>query len=329
MHAIFETRNTQRFSDDTFSNRRGFTLVELLVVIAIIGILIALLLPAVQAAREAARRMQCTNNLKQFGLAMHSYHASFGFFPAGTTIDYTDPDSCGVDCRGTACYISLLPFFEEAVVGEIYDYDVSNGWAGQTGAAATRLYDTRIHIYVCPSQTEQSSCKPRRDYFGITGGKTLKSPGWRGDIFEDGVMYMNSFTKIRDITDGTAGTLAVGESVHPSRWGYGAKSEADGNDGCVGGPATWWFGGATLKNNPDSFSSGRILRSTQNPINSNVLCIAPNEDNGVPCGSKHPGGANFLFCDGHVDFIDEAIDWSLYQDLSTRAGGEIVPVDLH
>ncbi|MBU0716915.1 MAG: DUF1559 domain-containing protein, partial [Planctomycetes bacterium] len=225
----------------------GFTLVELLVVIAIIGILVALLLPAVQAAREAARRMECSNNLKQIGLALHNYHSTHACFPAGTIIDYTNTEHCGADCRGTSFYIPLLPFFEQAAVEKHYDYEQWNGWLGQVSSNTTVLSGTRLYLYICPSQSKWESYTPRRDYFGVVGGKTLKAHGWRGDIFEDGVMYMNSFTKFLDITDGTSTTLAVGESVHPSKWGAGNGY----GDGCVGGPATWWFGGATLKNNPD------------------------------------------------------------------------------
>lgn len=93
----------------------------------------------------------------------------------------------------------------------------------------------------------------------------------------------------------------------------------------MGGPATWWFGGATRKNDPYSFSCGRILRSTKHPLNSNVLCLADDEDNDVPFGSQHPGGAQFAYCDGHVDFISDSIDWQVYQALSTRNEGEILP----
>ena len=111
---------------------RGFTLVELLVVIAIIGILIALLLPAVQAAREAARRMQCSKNLKEITLAIHNYNAAYGCFPAGTIIDYINIEKCQADCRGTSFYISTLPYFEEQQVENFYDYASPNRWISQT-----------------------------------------------------------------------------------------------------------------------------------------------------------------------------------------------------
>jgi len=180
------------------------------------------------------------------------------------------------------------------------------------------LNGTRIPMYICPSQNKWNDHVPRRDYFGVVGGKTLKVHGWRGDIFEDGEMYMNSFTRLGDVRDGTSATTIVGESVHPSKWGAGPGY----GDGCVGGPVTWWFGGATLRNNPNGFSCGRILRGTKHPINSSILCMADDQDNDAPFGSRHPGGAQFVFCDGHVSFLSESMDWKIYQALSTRDGGE-------
>jgi len=302
---------------------RGFTLVELLVVIAIIGILIALLLPAVQSAREAARRMQCQNNLKQLGLAVLNYESTYKCFPAGTIIDYKNVANCGADCRGTSFYVTVLPYFEQAAVEQYYDYNQWNGWLGQIAQNVTVLNSTRLSMYICPSQNQWDEHIPRRDYFGVVGGKTLKIHGWRGDIFEDGVMYMNSFTRLRDLRDGSSSTLLAGESIHPAKWGLGPGY----GDGCVGGAAPWWFGGATLKNNPNGFSCGRILRSTKHPINSSILCMKDDQDNDAPFGSRHPSGAQFVFCDGHVTFLSDTIDWKLYQALSTREGGETIPGD--
>jgi prepilin-type processing-associated H-X9-DG protein len=178
-----------------------------------------------------------------------------------------------------------------------------------------RLDGIRLSIYICPSVSRWEFHHPRRDYFGVVGGKTLFAHGWRGDIFDDGVMYMNSFTPARKITDG----MAIGESEHASRWGAG---EGYG-EGCVGGPATWWFGGATTVGNPKGLSVGRVLRSTKHPVNSHIECIASDEDNDAPFSSEHSGGVQFAYCDGHVLFVADDIDWQVYQGLSTRAGAEV------
>ena len=300
------------------AKRVAFTLVELLVVIAIIAMLVTLLLPAVQAAREAARRTQCSNHLRQMALALINFESAKGTFPAGTKIDFENQKACGADCRGTAFYLTTLPFFEEGAVHEIYDTDVPNGWLGQDPEDIERLNNLRLSIYICPSVSQWSFHIPRRDYFGVVGGKTRFAHGWRGDIFEDGVMYMNSFTPLRKILDGASKTMILGESAHASRWGAGENY----GDGCLGGPATWWFGGATTFHDPKGLSVGRILRSTKHPANSSILCIAPDEDNDVPFTSEHAGGVQFAFCDGHVAFVADDMDWRAYQAQSTRAGGE-------
>ncbi len=300
---------------------RGFTLVELLVVIAIIGVLVALLLPAVQSAREAARRSQCINNLRQIMLACLNYESAKGTLPAGTEIDFENPADCGGDCRGTPMYITALPYFEEGAVEELFDYKLPNGWLGQPKAIQDKFNELRLSIYICPSMADWDWHYPRRDYFGSVGGSIQDGPckrGWRGCVFDDGVFYLNSFTGLGDITDGSAYTLAIGESNHPSKWGagpgYGNSRE--------GGPSTWWFGGATIVGDPGSLSVGRILRSTVHPLNSSSLPIRDSEDNDAPFGSDHPGGGHFAYADGHVIFLTDDVDWKTYQGLSTRAGGE-------
>ncbi len=306
---------------DRMSRERGFTLVELLVVIAIIGVLVALLLPAVQSAREASRRTKCVNNLKQLGLALQGYHDIFKKFPAASSVSIPQQCLTNGDCRGNPVYIAILPFIERDDIEDEYDYSVvwgAFGWSSQ-------LKQTRFPIYLCPSES-RFDLRNRRLYFVVTGGKTAEVHGWRGDVFLDGIFAMNKWRGIYDITDGTATTMAIGESVHVARWGVGPGY----GNGAVGGPCYWWFSGGCSRNGncpPRSQSLGRAFRSTKYPINSSILPMGPDEENEAPYGSYHAGGgALFVFADGHVDFLSETINFDVYQALSTRSDGEAVSI---
>ncbi|MBN2295826.1 MAG: DUF1559 domain-containing protein [Pirellulales bacterium] len=317
----------------------GFTLVELLVVIAIIGILIALLLPAVQAAREAARRMTCTNNLKQIALGVLNYDSAHGHFPPGATIDTFLPPRCA--CRGIPLYVTILPYLEQQVLDDMYSAaDLSDGWSTAWDDNPS-LRKITMPIYICPSESRWSSVMHtfddgeqldvgpmRRHYFGVTGGKnSVATHSLWGRIYIDGVMYGNSLTRFRDITDGTSTTMLVGESVHPHPHGAG---KGYGNFK-VGGPTFWANGGGADPRWPiSSQSMGRALTSTELPVNTDLLAtqgtMQPQNVNNIPFGSVHSGGAHFAYCDGHVGFISDPIDFDIYQDLSDRSGGITVPV---
>lgn len=328
--------------------KRGFTLVELLVVIAIIGVLVSLLLPAVQAAREAARRSQCTNNLKQLQLGVLNYESAVGKLPPGSKVKV--PDDCengNGSCRGIPVYILIMPYLESVAIPDEVRQTLSqrtdDGWAW------TAMFEddsatphTRIPVFICPSlssNTDWESLGPRRDYYGVAGGARNRLPrpdrqpitrNARGWVYTNGVFQMMTEISLSQITDGTSSTMSIGESKHPARFGYAEDSGAFNPE--VGGPGCWWHGGANSSvfdpNTPSTYnghSYGRCIRTTREAMNSSLWPgMAENEENDAPFGSDHPGGAQFAFVDGHVTFLQEDMDLELYQALSTYDGGETV-----
>jgi prepilin-type N-terminal cleavage/methylation domain-containing protein/prepilin-type processing-associated H-X9-DG protein len=308
----------------------GFTLVELLVVIAIIGILVALLLPAVQAAREAARRASCTNKLKQIGVGLQNYHSARNTFPPGANL----PKTCGPDCRGTSMFVLMFPYYEESSYSDLYNKLSANlGWntsAMGTDPEAIALYKRPVALYHCPSRDSFIEIDERRDYFGVVGGqKTTLPRGPRGMVFFDGMFNVGNIKiSAAKITDGTSHTLAVGESEHPAKWGVGPGYGI----GTLGGPGPWWVADGCpspdCRPKSNNWVYGRFLRSTMFPINLSIMpMIRDDVENDPPFGSKHPGGAHFVFADGHVTFLPETIDMTTYQVLSTFAGGDVVAED--
>lgn len=301
---------------------RGFTLIELLVVIGVIGILMALLLPAVQAAREAARRASCTNNLKQLGLAIQSYHGQYGAFPSG----------CRVHDRNfhpsISWRVSILPMLENGV---LYDEIAPQTDGGAANWAAERQV---MWPMVCPSAPPPPSgsiIRKESHYFGVSGA-VRGQPKWdledeiAGDIYDNGIFFPESRTRITEITDGTSHTLAIGERLY-----------------IVAG---WMIGATKLGANPylqiDAYASKNVLF----PINADPdvfghwarepnlpedarLCAEGEEDercmlfNHLFFGSDHPGGAQFCLADGSVHFVPETIDLTIYQDMATKDGDEV------
>ena len=296
--------------------RNGFTLVELLVVIAIIGILIALLLPAVQAAREAARRMHCSNNLKQWGLALLNYHEAHGHFPPGAT---WGPDASKIGWSGHAF---LLPYLE---LGSTFDQMKLENYS--TDFVNRTIPEETPAVFACPSDgTDQTDRIAQTwkvewwntNYVGVMGsGQDGKhSSGSHtscGAYNTDGVLYPRSEVSIRDITDGTSQTLAFGERTYDLRsWVKGA------------------YGGQ-----PGSTPASGCVFSTKNvtyPINSDPTIYCYKDcPGGRTCmfndlffGSRHPGGSQFVFADGSVQFVSESIDFQVYQDLGSRNDGNVV-----
>ncbi len=319
------------------SSLNGFTLVELLVVITIIGILIALLLPAVQAAREAARRVQCQNNLKQIGLALHNYHSQYNCFPALEAISI--PEQCGTNnnCRGAPVYVVLLPFIESENLDGLYDYNSPRGWNRWAGWGSAEpdvftnpLAYTRLGFYQCPSDDRSREWSCQRVYFAVVGGGPLPAEAISGygNVWTNGLFTYNRWRRFADISDGSSSTFAFGESIHRSFIGIGTGYGTN-----TGGPVAWWTGGACQGGgsqdlphcmHPATHTSGRNARNTRYPINYTIPNMTISYENDAPFGSFHSGGAHFSFADGHVSFINDTIDMSAYQALGTRAGGEII-----
>jgi len=253
----------------------GFTLVELLVVIAIIGVLVALLLPAVQAAREAARRSSCSNNLKQIGLALHNYHDTYLSMPPA----WIEANGERLHAWGTF----ILPFIEEENVYEVLARDFgtarSNNNANGRGA--------RIEAYRCPSSTLPDNGGGNR----ATSNYQSNKGGHFDNGDKGGVFWNNSRVKFRDITDGTSNVIMVGETEGDSRTGNNAFP-------------VW----AQLKNNNGSARLGiQSYGSRSRVINEDVTANDCIDKCRAAFSSRHPGGAQFVFADASTHFLTETI----------------------
>ncbi|MFM8413313.1 MAG: DUF1559 domain-containing protein [Planctomycetota bacterium] len=309
--------------------RRAFTLVELLVVIAIIAVLIALLLPAVQSSRESARRISCQNNLKQLGLGLHTYLSARRTFPPAS--DVRMPQHCnGTDCRGVHLSILILPNIEQQ---PLYDRFVSLGGFTTVFALPSGWPPAGVTIptYRCPSETKSAGEPLKIDYFGVMGGgdTAQRSRSLWGDVFNNGLFMESRPIPPAAVLDGTSRTLAIGEgpTSHPNYAATGPSETA----------SRWHWGGSTYicPTTPGRPPGGcdawntRGFRSTKQPINSKDPRVIPPFTTStliseIPFGSNHPGGAGFVFADGHVAMLAETIDIGVYRALSTRAGGESV-----
>jgi prepilin-type N-terminal cleavage/methylation domain-containing protein/prepilin-type processing-associated H-X9-DG protein len=294
--------------------RRAFTLVELLGVIAIIGILIALLLPAVQAAREAARRSQCSNNLKQMGLGLHNYATAYkGCFPAGAR----DNGSAG----GHGLFSTLLPYIEQQTVYDQLDLN------GNTYNSSQRF--TEIPAYECPSYpypfVYRGLSNVNKDgaittYQGVGGVKGWKEHGTtsatHGAMPHNGIFSFARLQKMSGVTDGLSNTFAIGEFVQIDLVaGSGTNSFAD-----PPGNVRAWILGTTTGGSRGMYAF-KVVSSS--PLNAHVDRVADGIPfNYLPFGSHHPGGGNFLFGDGSVHFISETISFNTYKYLATCNGGE-------
>jgi prepilin-type N-terminal cleavage/methylation domain-containing protein/prepilin-type processing-associated H-X9-DG protein len=288
--------------------RDAFTLVELLVVIAIIAVLIGLLLPAVQKVREAASRIGCQNNLKQIGLALHSYHDRMKSFPAGFVSRVNIADISIGPGWGWGAY--LLDDLEQGNLRRQINFALD---IGNHANAVPRVQS--LPVYLCPSDNPPLTFVPANaiaslaaaNYVGVFGSESITEDEGGGD----GIFYRNSKTRILAITDGTSNTLMVGE--RSSRVAYSSWTGAlTGSEVQPNAPTQYGSGSAgVLCLGHIGFASD--MHTPNNPLNRV-------ED----FSSWHPGGVNFVFADGGVRFIADSIDPKLWHALGTRAGGEPV-----
>ncbi|QEG21064.1 DUF1559 domain-containing protein [Mariniblastus fucicola] len=331
----------------TFSpkSRNAFTLVELLVVIAIIGILIGMLLPAVQAVREAARRTQCANRLRQIGLAIHNYESAHMQFPsagqakrggtgsdAGQNVFFTpkgDLESFADASHSVQTYI--LPFIEENNIYQFYNlnyrYDISpTGPEAPTNQTAAKH---AVKTFLCPSTSRSSQVDSEGYGFTDYSAPVTVAPGLSGDTNQPRfkcALNGDSKRKIGAVTDGTSNTICMAEDAGRADVATSGfmviKTEAM-DDGTSADRRSWAWA------DPDNaYNVDKLVNNNSYPVGGppgctwDIVNCGPNEET----FSFHPGGANVVMCDGSVHFIQDNVDAPTFAALMSRNGGEVVSI---
>jgi prepilin-type N-terminal cleavage/methylation domain-containing protein/prepilin-type processing-associated H-X9-DG protein len=312
---------SSKHADSSLYRRSAFTLVELLVAIAIIGVLVALLLPAVQMAREAARRMACSNKLKQISLAMHHHHDTYGVFPPGRVDAPATVPQGNVIQGGHGTFPFLLPFLEQEALARIYRWDKRC-----QGPENQPVATTQLKILQCPSAEHDRWVTAVEDPLNYSYGGKGACGDYTGVRDIDirlaelglvdqaanyqGVLTRNYLTRLADITDGASQTLLVTECAgRPKLWRAGRQVPGIY---ALGGS---WVGGSL------TFGQGSTPDGATQPGPCAINCTNDRE-----VYSFHTGGANAAFADGSVHFLKAGIDIRIFARLVTRAGGEVVTI---
>jgi prepilin-type N-terminal cleavage/methylation domain-containing protein/prepilin-type processing-associated H-X9-DG protein len=335
-------------------HRRGFTLIELLVVIAIIGVLVSLLLPAVQAAREAARRAQCTNNMKQLGLAMHNYHDQHNALPPGR-IWRSGQFGCGYNffqCQDTSWFCLMLPHFEQGTLANAFNYTLGVG--GPLAPmplgyfANSTVTGTKMALFQCPSDTERRFRIDSRYQGGVLSGFTHSKgnyvAAWGNTQWDQAnltvggnvVPYQKSAfghegnISFASFTDGTSNSVVMAEVLQ------GAETDIRGTiwQSVPGG--SHYMSRFTPNKVQDVYGIrmaggdwlNQIIFCVPEPVQG-LPCTAPSGDRAAFAGarSRHPGGINVLLGDGSVRYIKDAVNPQTWLALNSIAGGEVLSSD--
>jgi prepilin-type N-terminal cleavage/methylation domain-containing protein/prepilin-type processing-associated H-X9-DG protein len=315
-------------------HRRGFTLIELLVVIAVIAVLVGLLMPAVQSARESARRTQCLNNLKQIGIALTEYHSALGMLPPGVVL-MPCPPLCIADVDKPQ--LAILPYLEHQAMFDGWNFELPiykpvcfhGGDINMTGRK------TRLTVYLCPSDPDRQ--RMMMSYRAVTGSTAFadETVDAAGQV-PNGMFFRDSSVSLTDSIDGTSTTAMFSERMMGA--GFLGKGRTlafflTGQDfssgrSCEGlGPSYAWQGfsyggcyGATVVN---------FVRTPNNLwpacLNTDPEVLGLETYDGP--SSYHPGGVNVLFADGSLRFLRDSVELPVWRALATRAGGETLSDD--
>jgi len=321
---------------------RGFTLIELLVVIAIIAILVALLLPAVQQAREAARRTQCKNNLKQLGIALHNYHDTFNCFPPAhiRTQSAIPANNVLTGWRGFSLHSMLLPYIEQTALYTTLDF---NSYFDAPQNTVGRRQ--RLPAFLCPSDTPMSTAETGNNSYPGSMGTNLGQ--YVNQAFRNGVFRFDVVTRMRDINDGTSNSVALGEQLMGDNNGaayragdvvrgiafngnaqrptqaevdaYGVACQAGignhhshgGRDWAIGMPAQTLFNTVAVPN------------WRYPTCQTCVGCGWMDSQGFFPARSRHTGGVQICLADGSVRFVSENVDLNVWQNVGSINGGEV------